>query len=88
MQGGLESGGRLHLEVEAQRETPAVIDHVEDLIRIAAMGAIGRIVQIEALEEDRKLLGNVVARAEIDLRRRIDEVGSEPKAELFCCWPK
>ncbi len=63
----------LQLKVNTQRKGSPIVDHIEDLFAEAAMGAVGRIGEIQSLEVDLQLLGELVAGAEVDLRGGIDE---------------
>ena len=63
----------LELGVNSQGEGAARIDHIEDLLGEAAVGAVDSISEVQGLEVHLEVAGDVVARAEVDVGRGVDE---------------
>src|SRR3546814_4194028 len=58
-------------------EAPPVGEHVEQLVAVPSVRALDLIGQVQRLEEHVDLLGELIARAEVDLQVRSEEHTSE-----------
>src|SRR5277367_536558 len=65
----------LQFGAHSQSEQASRINHIQDLLLVAAMRGVGLIRQVEALEIDAEVPVDLVARAEIYVGRRIHEGG-------------
>src|SRR5262249_31319792 len=76
---------RLQLRAQLHRIRASIIDHVQQLVAEAAGGVVLGVGEVQCLEEYPQVVVEVVARAEVDFRRRLEEgrLGAELRAVLL-----
>src|SRR5215469_11556073 len=67
------SSGRLQLRAQLQRIRPSITGHVQQLIAEAPGGVVLGVGEVQCLEEHTEVAVDVVARAEVDFGRRLEE---------------